>query len=394
MTPVRDVAYFGAGPAKLPEEVLRRTQDDILNWRGTGVGILEVSHRSAEYMAMMQETEDRLRSIMDIPTEYSVLFMSGGGTAQFAAVVLNLVRQDPTKRQVDYLISGSWSSKAAQEAERLLTHTDVQVNQIQLFNKTKGELSFTCPSEWNLSREAASYVYYCDNETIDGIEMPSSGYIPDMLDACGCNAPIVVDMSSNFLSRPVNVRRFGAIFATAQKNFGPAGVTIAIIRRNLLNVAAPPLLPIPTTLDYCIFDKSHSLHNTPPCSAISVCNHVFEWIGTRFGTLVHLEQLAQHKASQLYHCISESDGFYRSPVPPNFQSSMNVVFRIVKADGQMAPKLEDEFVQDAEGRGLVGLRGHRSVGGIRVSLYNAVRAEEVMRVAAFMRSFAEKHTDL
>jgi phosphoserine aminotransferase len=386
---VSKAAYFGAGPAKLPEEVLLLAQDDIHDFRGVGVGILEVSHRSKEYMEMMKEAEDKLRMLVGIPEDYAVLFMPGGGTLQFAAVIFNLLGEG---KAVDYLISGSWSAKAAEEAKKLVGGV-VEVNEIPIFAKNPGEEAKLVDTEdWQLSSKPPAYVYYCDNETIDGIETPSSDYIPDCLASRGCSAPIVVDMSSNFLSRPVNVSKFGLIFATAQKNFGPAGVTVVIVKRSLLSSPfGSQMMTIPTMLDYRLFDKHQSLYNTPPCQAISVCYHVFSWIERHFGTLSGLAEYNAHKSQHIYNCILESDGFYRSPAPYPFKSRMNVVFNICKANGSVCAVLEDKFVRDAETVGLLGVRGHRSVGGIRVSLYNAVTAEASLCMVAFMRAFAQEH---
>ena len=386
------MAYFGAGPAKLPEEVLRLAQDDIHDFRGVGVGILEVSHRSKEYMEMMKEAEGKLRMLVGIPEDYAVLFMPGGGTLQFAAVIFNLLGEG---KAVDYLISGSWSAKAAEEAKKLVGGT-VDVNEIPIFAKNGTnpgeEVKFIDMEDWQLSTKPTAYVYYCDNETIDGIETPSSDYIPECLASRGYSAPIVVDMSSNFLSRPINVSKFGLVFATAQKNFGPAGVTVVIVKRSLLSPpSASQKMAIPTMLDYRLFDKHQSLYNTPPCQTISVCCHVLSWIERHFGTLSRLAEHNAHKSQHIYNCILESDGFYRSPAPYPFKSRMNVVFNICKANGSVCAVLEDKFVKDAEAVGLFGVRGHRSVGGIRVSLYNAVTAEASLCMVAFMRAFAQEH---
>lgn len=382
------VAYFGAGPAKLPEEVLQEAQSELLNWRDTGVGILEISHRSAEFAELMRESEARLRRIVGIPDDYAVLFMSGGGTLQFAAVVCNLLKRDATA--VDYLISGTWSTKACEEAKKLLADRNVQVNPVALLSESEERV--TLPAEWALSPHAA-YVYYCDNETVDGIEMPSAEYIANILTARGVGVPVVCDMSSNFLSRPVDVSKFGVIFATAQKNFGPAGVTIVIVRRDLLGADGEDrLLPLPSMLDYGMFARHGSLYNTPPSFAISVCNLVFHWIEKRFGgDLTQLAVYSEQKSKLLYNCISESEGLYRCVAPCGFRSRMNVVFRICLDDGAISEELEAKFVGEAKAQGLLQIKGHRSVGGIRVSLYNAVRMEDTLQMLSFMRSFATHH---
>lgn len=391
------VANFGAGPSKLPEQVVLQLCDDLLDWNNTGVGILEVSHRSKEFSTMMGEAEARLRKIIGIPEDYAVLFMQGGGTLQFSAVVMNLVSKDPAKDTVDYLVSGTWSKKASQEATNLLSGTQITVNDITIF-KTHDKSStgsagpeFVPVPEWTLSGDRAAYVYYCENETIDGIEMPTSDFIADVMEARRIDAPLVADMSSNFLSRPIHVERFGLIFATAQKNFGPAGATVVIVSRRLLRSEISPLLSVPTIFDYRIFDKNHSLYNTPPSLAINTCNLVFKWMVDTFGTLQELEKFSMQKSTLLYKCILESDGFYCTIVPPKFQSRMNAVFRICGAEGTVSCDLEDLFIKESEAHGLLQLRGHRSVRGIRVSLYNAVTVEETMRACNFMISFAATH---
>lgn len=390
MSPSRqhEVSYFGAGPAKLPAEVLQEARNDILNWQDTGVGILEASHRSTEFTNLIEEAELRLRRMVGISEDYAVLFMQGGGTLQFAAVVCNLLSKEATA--VDYLITGTWSSKAAEEARKLLSRQgNVIVNEISLFSEHGGERQLTPPNEWNLD-QSSSFVYYCDNETVDGVEMPSSSYIPDLLAARGLKVPIVCDMSSNFLSRPIDVSKFGIIFATAQKNFGPAGITVVIVLKDLLRVDRESLLlPLPTMLDYQVFATNKSLYNTPPCFAISVCNQVFNWLEKTFhGDLDQLARHSVHKSVLLYNCISESDGYYRCIAPNGFRSRMNIVFRICSDDGRVNKDLEDRFVKDATAEGLLQVRGHRSVGGIRVSLYNAVNMDDTHKMLSFMRFFS------
>lgn len=389
MGPTERVGNFGAGPAKLPVEVLKQLQHDIINWNATGMGILEVSHRSAEFQSLMEDGERRLRELVDIPEEYAVLFMPGGGTLQFAAVVCNLLRREHSAANtiLTYLESGSWSQKAAQEAEKLLRdHPQCRVERISLVSSSEEGKSLLDPMQWKVSSKSA-FIYYCENETIEGVEMPTSEFISDTLQQLSITAPLVADMSSNFLSRPINVRRFSLIFATAQKNFGPAGITIVIVKRDLLSSPGERLLPVATMLDYAIFDVNHSLYNTPPVFAIHVCDLVLSWLKQVFGDLSKVDSFSRRKCSLIYDEIEHSGGFYSCPVKDKIRSRMNVVFRI--CGGKKA--LEEEFIKGAEERRLYQLRGHRSVGGIRVSLYNAITLEDVGMVVSFMREFANKH---
>lgn len=375
------VTNFGAGPAQLPIDVLKQAQDDIINWNGTGMGILEVSHRSREFGGLMKEAELRLRRLVEIPDDYAVLFMPGGGTLQFSAVVMNLL-DTKSSGSIDYLISGNWSSKAAEEATKLLSnYPEILVNSVNVLS----EGMITDPSTWNISPQPR-YIYYCDNETIDGIEFPTSTWVADQLQERGINAPIIADLSSNFLSRPINVSKFGLVYATAQKNFGPAGVTVVIVRRSLL--AIRPGLPLPTMLDYRVFEKTQSLHNTPPCFAIYMCNLVFAWLERQFGDLQAIDKYSLSKSGLINRCIDASQGLYKCPVSPTARSRMNIVMRIKNGD----ISLEEKFSKEAEQAGLFQLKGHRSVGGIRISLYNAVTMEDTAKVVQFMEYFQQKHS--
>lgn len=352
------------------------------------MGILEVSHRSAQFQTLMEDCEGRLRELMDIPQDYAVLFMPGGGTLQFAAVVGNLLRKEQSAAPVlTYLDSGCWSQKAVQEAEKMLRdHPQCRVERIPLIKRRAASKSLLPPDQWRVSADSA-FVYYCENETIDGVEMPTSDFIPDALQQLGVTAPVVADMSSNFLSRPVDVRRFGLIFATAQKNFGPAGITVVIVRRNLLVRAEDRLLPVATMMDYGIFHATRSLYNTPPVFAIHTCALVFDWLKQTFGDLAKIASFSRQKCKLVYDAIEQSGGFYMCPVESKLRSRMNVVFCIRGGD----EALEDAFVREAEERRLHQLRGHRSVGGIRVSLYNAITVEETEAVVSFMQDFATRH---
>ena len=383
MSPMRaeQIVNFGAGPAKLPSCVVHQTQKDLENWNEMGVGIMEISHRSSQFEKLMNDTRERLCRLVGIPDDYAVLFMQGGGTLQFAAIIYNMIFKETSN--VSYLVSGCWSKKAVEEGEKILDMSRCKVNSHFIISE---DGSLKNEIDWNIPTDTL-YVYYCDNETIDGIEMPTSSFIREKLDKLGINAPIVCDMSSNFLSRPIDVTQFGLIFATAQKNFGPAGCTVVIVKRSLLPTPQQRAFSVPTMMDYLIFDKYDSLYNTPPVFAISVCNLTFRWIEEQFGDLGKLANANAQKAQRVYECIDQSSGFYKCPVSINLRSRMNVVARIIETDGRANAKLEKMFIEEAEKMGLLQLKGHRSVGGIRISLYNSITLEETERVVDHMISF-------
>jgi phosphoserine aminotransferase len=350
---------FGAGPAKLPQEVLKKAQDELLNFAGTHVSISEISHRAPEFTQVVNSTIEKAKKLLKIPDNYKVLFMQGGGTGQFAAVPMNLIG---LTGKADYVITGSWSDKAAKEAKKY-----GKVNLV--FPKPTKFGGIPARSSWNLDPEA-SYVYYCANETVDGIEFQD---IPDTK-----GVPLVADMSSNFFSRPIDVSKFGIIFAGAQKNIGPAGVTMVIVRDDLIGKALPIT---PAVFDYAVTAKDNSLYNTPPCFGIYTVGLVFDWIITN-GGVEEMERRAIEKSNMIYQLIDTSNGFYTSAVDKDCRSRMNVTFRI-KGD----EALETKFVKEAKAQGLLELKGHRSVGGIRASIYNAVLPRHVQKLADFMKTF-------
>ncbi|XP_067014650.2 probable phosphoserine aminotransferase [Anabrus simplex] len=360
------VLNFGAGPAKLPEEVLLEVQKELVHYGTTQISIMEMSHRTAEYMKLNDDAQQAVRDLLNIPKNYKILFMQGGGTGLFAAVALNLISETGT---ADYIVTGAWSAKAAKEAAKY-----GKVNLV--VPKTDNYVDIPDPSTWNLDPNA-SYVYYCANETVHGVEFP---YIPDTK-----GIPLVSDMSSNILSREVDVSKFGVIFAGAQKNIGPPGVTLVIVREDLLGKAATIC---PTVLDFTIMAKDNSIHNTPPTFSIYVMSRVFEWI-RRNGGLKGMEARAIEKSHLIYDIIDNSNGFYSCPVKSAARSRMNVPFRIGGAQGNEA--LEKEFLNGAQKRGMLQLKGHRSVGGIRASLYNAVSLEDVKILAQYMTEFCNQH---
>lgn len=351
---------FSAGPAVLPVPVLEQAQAELLNYKNSGSSVMEMSHRGKEFTSIIESAEADLRTLLSIPDDYEVLFMQGGASAQFAAVPLNLTLHGQT---VDQIVTGSWSKKAAEEAGKYST--------VNIAAKGDNK-SIPAESAWNLTDEAA-YVHYCDNETIQGVEFKS---VPDVGDKI-----LIADMSSNFCSKPVDVSKYGLIYAGAQKNIGPAGVTIVIVRKDLVKDARPDT---PAMLHYETLKGS--MYNTPPCWSIYVCGLVFKHLLSE-GGIDSVFENNKAKAKAVYDAIAGSDGFYDSPVEPSVRSLMNVPFTIPSQ-----PDLEKVFVNEASKAGLVQLKGHRSVGGMRASIYNSMPMAGVKHLASFMADFQAKHS--
>lgn len=353
------VVNFGAGPAKLPREVMEKAQKEFLDWHGTGMSVMELSHRSADFQSVIGEAEANLRKILAIPDTYAVLFMQGGASGQFASVPLNFTKGKDSV--VDYFVTGGWSKKAAEEARKYC--------QVRTVLPSGTPFTDIPPADqWKLSPEA-DYVYYCDNETVHGVEFQT---IPDTN-----GVPLVADMSSNFCSRPFDVTKFAMVFAGAQKNVGPAGVTICIVRKDMLGKARAEC---PAVLNYKIMTDEKSLYNTPPTFSIYMAGLVFQWI-LDCGGVEEMARRAQSKSKALYGTIDGSDGFYRGTVQNTVRSRMNVPFRVANEE------LEPVFLKEATQAGMVQLKGHRSVGGIRASLYNAITTDEVEVLTSFMKDF-------
>ncbi|XP_068092859.1 phosphoserine aminotransferase isoform X2 [Hyperolius riggenbachi] len=327
-----------------------------------------MSHRSSDFTKILNTTEVCLRELLNIPENYKVLFLQGGGSGQFSAIPLNLIGLKEA-RCADYVVTGAWSAKAAKEAEK---YGKVNIVHPKLSSYTE----IPDQSTWTLNPEA-SYVYYCANETVHGVEFQ---YVPEVKGAL-----LVCDMSSNFLSRPIDVSKFGLIFAGAQKNVGCAGVTVVIVREDLLGFA---LKECPTILDYKIQAGNSSLYNTPPCFSIYIMGLVLEWIKNNGGAAC-MEKLSIIKSDMIYNVIDESNGLFVCPVEKASRSRMNIPFRIGNIKGDS--KLEKEFLDGAAELGMLSLKGHRSVGGIRASLYNAVTVDDVEKLAEFMQHFMESH---
>ncbi len=334
---------FSAGPAVLPREVLEQAREELVNWRGCGMSVMEMSHRGKEYMGIHAQAEADLRELMGIPEHYKVLFLQGGASSQFAMVPMNLLRG---KASADYLNTGEWSKKAIKEAKKYCTVNVVASSEDRNFSYAPAQ------SEWKLDPNAA-YVHYTPNETIGGVEIfwtPETG-----------DVPLVADMSSTILSRPIDVSKYGLIYAGAQKNIGPAGVTVVIVREDLIG---QPLAGTPTMFDYKVHADNESMYNTPPTFAIYIAGLVFKWLKDK-GGLAAMERINIAKAQLLYDYLDSTE-FYRSPVARENRSRMNVPFTLKD------PALDEEFLKGAKGRGLLQLKGHRSVGGMRASIYNAM----------------------
>jgi phosphoserine aminotransferase len=355
---------FSAGPAVLPVSVLEEAQRDLISLPGVGMSVLEVSHRSRAFEAVIQNAEADLRALLNIPSNYKVLFLQGGASLQFSMVPMNLL---PKGKSADYILTGSWGQGAIKEAKKLGAAREAASTADSNFSRV------TEQEELKLDPEAA-YVHFTSNETIFGVEFqaePETGGVP-----------LVCDMSSNFISRPVDVAKYGLIYAGAQKNAGPAGATIVIVRDDLLERAPENL---PAMLDYKNLAKNGSMYNTPPCFAIYICGLVFKWLKDEVGGLEKIHALNREKAQVLYGAIDASGGYYKGHAEPESRSLMNVTFRLPSEE------LENKFTKEATAAGLDGLKGHRSVGGIRASIYNAFPKEGVVKLVEFMREFQRRN---
>jgi phosphoserine aminotransferase len=352
---------FNAGPAALPLSVLERIREELLDWHGTGMSVMEMSHRSPEFEGINAAAEAGLRKHLAIPDDYAVLFLQGGGSMQFTMVPMNLCLPG---KPVDLLHTGAWTAKALGELKRGILHNIAATTELQKFTRVPAQGEITLSPE-------PSYVYMCTNNTIEGTQwhtMPETG-----------SAPLVADMSSDIASRPIDVKKFGLIFAGAQKNLGPSGATVVIVRKDLAERADKNL---PTLLQYRTHIKEKSLYHTPPTFAIYIIGLVMDWISAE-GGISAIERRNEAKAKLLYDAINASGGYYVCPVEKASRSRMNVVFRVAGGDEAK----EKKFAKEAEAAGIVGTPGHRSVGGMRTSLYNAVTPEAVQALVQFMGEF-------
>lgn len=354
---------FSAGPAVLPQKVLRRAQEELLEWNGARASVMEVSHRGKAFEAMASQAERDLRELLGVPENYKVLFLQGGATQHFAQIPMNLCADG---QRADYIVTGHWGEKAVKEAA-IYSKPHVAASAV--------DSNYTAipPREsWDLDVGSA-YVHYTPNETIHGVEFHS---IPDV-----GKVPLVADMSSNILSRPVDVSRFGLIYAGAQKNIGPSGLVVVIVREDLLQRNPRPL---PKIFRYCEHAAQNSMLNTPNTWGWYLAGLTFQWLKEQ-GGLIAMEQRNREKAETLYAVIDGSGGYYRNPVEPSARSRMNVPFTLHD------PALEPIFLKQSEAAGLLALKGHRAIGGMRASLYNAMPIEGVRALTDFMRDFAHRH---
>jgi len=351
---------FCAGPAALPLAVLEQAQSEILDWQGKGMSVMEMSHRGNDFVSIAEEAERDLRELLAVPPNYKVMFLQGGATSQFAMIPMNLLRG---KKTADYLNTGMWSTKAIQEGRK---YCDVNV-----VASAEGVNFTTVPAfdTWKLSKDPA-YLHICPNETIHGVEFE---FVPKV------DVPVVADLSSTILSRPIDVSKYGLIYAGAQKNIGPAGIVVVIVRDDLIGEVLPGT---PTMFDYKVQADNGSMYNTPPTYAWYLAGLVFKWLKQQ-GGVAAMGEVNRRKASHLYHYIDGS-GFYANPVDPKYRSWMNVPFTLENVS------LEKPFLKEAEAAGLLNLAGHRSVGGMRASIYNAVPEAAVEALIAFMKDFAKR----
>ena len=360
--PAARIFNFGAGPATMPVEVLEKAKWELVNWQDAGMSVMEMSHRGKEFVAIAAQAEADLRKLADIPSSYKVLFLQGGATMHFAGVPMNLLAG---KKAADYVNTGEWSKKAIAEAKKFC-----KVN-VAASSEDKNFTYVPKQSAWKLD-PAAAYVHVCTNETIGGLEFhwtPDTGKVP-----------LVADMSSHILSKPLDVKRFGLIYAGAQKNIGPAGLVVVIVREDLLGHA---LAETPNVLNYKLMADADSMLNTPPTFSVYLAGLTFKWLLER-GGLAGIEKQNVRKAKLLYDYIDGQD-FYSNPIAKEDRSRMNVPFRL------RDDSLDQKFLAEAEARGLSQLKGHRSVGGMRASIYNAMPLEGVEALVEFMDEFRKRH---
>lgn len=362
MTQIKRAHNFNPGPAGLPLEVLEQAQAELLDYKGTGMSVMEISHRSKEFENIINEAGGDLRELLQIPSHYKIVFLQGGASLQFSMIPMNL---RPAGASADYIITGAWSKKATQDAQKLgSTHIAADTK----------DSNYNClPQSLDLDPNAA-YLYYCSNETIHGVEFLEEPQPP-------AGVPLICDGSSDFMSRPIDINKYAYLYAGVQKNVGPAGVVVGIIREDMLE-RVPANMPV--MLDLKLQANERSLYNTPPCFSIYMVGLVLKWM-KKLGGLAAIAARNKAKADLLYQTIDNSNGFYKGHAQPNARSRMNVTFRLPNEE------LEAQFVSEAKAHNMVGLKGHRSVGGLRASIYNAVELSDVEVLVQFMQEFQRKH---
>ena len=348
---------FYAGPAILPQEVMKKAQEELLDFNGCGLSIMEISHRSKDFEGVITTAEAKIRSLLGVPENYTVLFLQGGASLQFGMIPMNLLKG----KKADYVHTGEWAKKAIKEAKLFGTVNVIASSEDKNFSYVPENLKFS---------SAAQFVHITSNETIGGIQWPQ---FPDT-----GNIPLIVDMSSDIFSRRIDFKNIGMIYAGAQKNIGPAGVTLIIMRNDLIEACADGLT---TMLSYKTHAKEKSLYNTPPCFAIYIIKLVMDWIEGK-GGLAAIEKINEQKAKAIYDTIDHSNGYYKGTANVKDRSKMNVTFRLPSEE------LEEKFINDAKKAGFIGLKGHRSVGGCRASIYNAMGLDGVLALTQFMEKFA------
>ena len=356
------VFNFNAGPGALPLEVLEQAQTELLDFKGTGMSVMEMSHRSKEFESVIQGAEADLRTLLGIPANYKVLFQQGGASLQFTMLPMNLL---PAGASADYIVTGVWGKTSMKEAGK--------IGKVRAAANTEADGFKTLPASFDFDSKAV-YLHFTSNETIHGIEFFTEPTPPAAV-------PLVCDASSDFISHPIDVSKYGLIYAGAQKNAGPSGVTIVIVRDDLLE-RVPTNLPV--MLDYKAQATTGSMHNTPPSFSVYIVGLVFKWV-LKSGGLVEIEKVNRKKADLVYQAIDQSGGFYRGHADPAARSLMNITFRLPSED------LEEAFAREAKNAGLIGLKGHRSVGGMRASMYNAVTIEGAQALVQFMAEFQRKN---
>jgi phosphoserine aminotransferase len=357
------VFNFSAGPAALPEPVLRRAADEMLDWHGCGMSVMEMSHRGKEFISIAEQAESLLRELLAVPANYKVLFMQGGAIGENAIVPMNLLRG---KKSIDFIDTGEWSKKSIKEAKKYAA-----VN-VAASSADTGYDRVPPRGGWKLDADAA-YVHICSNETIGGVQ---HHFTPEV-----GSVPLVADMSSDILSRPIDVSKYGLIYGGAQKNIGPAGLTIVIVRDDLIGQALPIC---PSAFDFKTVADNDSMYNTPPTYAIYIAGLVFQWLKGQ-GGLAAMAERNRAKAAVIYDFLDAGSGFYKSPVQKNSRSMMNVPFKLADES------LDGAFLKGAEARGMLQLKGHRSVGGMRASIYNAMPREGVQALVSYMKEFEASH---